>query len=171
LQREALSKEPDPFQHMRHMLEEPDEIGDVGVDRGCTPGEQSKLLFRRYTSQAIVEHYFELGVPISVVITNQEDKQRLGVIVSKCNQWWLLPLCIDHMQFDDDLGFTYFQIRLHPTREKMLVQSNQKGTSPHYHIQLLNYAILLPALWLLRPVPYALITMEGLHLDAAATFV
>jgi hypothetical protein len=75
------------------------------------------------------------------------------------------------MQFDDNLGFTYFQIQLHSSNEKMLVRTKPNGETPTYHIQLLNYAILLPALWLEGPVPYALMTMEGEHLDAAANFV
>jgi hypothetical protein len=75
LQREALDEEPDPFLHMRHVLAEPEDTGDGELERGYTMNEQLKLLFCRYSSRAIVEHYFALGVPISVVITNQAGKQ------------------------------------------------------------------------------------------------
>jgi hypothetical protein len=36
---------------------------------------------------------------------------------------------------------------------------------------LLNYVTLLPALWLAVPFPYALLTMEGEHLNAESIFV
>ena len=172
LQHEALEGEPDPFLHMRHILAEPEDT-PFGESEHCdATGEPSPLLFRRYSSRAIVERYLALGVPISVVITNQEAKQRIGVIVSKCNQWWLLPLSIGRMQVDDELGFAYFQIQLHPPEENMLVQTRRrKGELPIYHIEVLNYATLLPALWLERPFPYALLTMEGEHLNVESNFV
>jgi hypothetical protein len=75
------------------------------------------------------------------------------------------------MRFDDNLGFTYFQIKLHPTEEKMLVQTKQNGASPIYHIQLLNCATLLPTLWLNGPFPYAVLTKEGKHLNVELNFV
>jgi hypothetical protein len=171
LQREALDEEPDPYLHMRHILAEPDDTSDGETGRGLISNEPSKLLFRRYSSRAIVEHYLALGVPISVVFTNQEAKQQIGVIVSKCNQWWLLPLKIGQMQYDDHLGYTYFQIELHAVEEKMLVQTKQKDNTPIDHIQLSNYATLLPALWMDAPIPYSVLTMEGEHLDATANFV
>jgi hypothetical protein len=176
LQRATLEEEPDPFQHLRHMLDDEvedlgDDLGDGAGDSGSSSGEPATLWFRRYSSRATVEHYFRLGVPISVVITNQAAQQRIGVIVATCNQWWLLPLCVGRMQYDDDLGFTYFHINLHPTKEKMLVQTKVNGENPINHIEILNYGHLLPANWLDGPVPYALLNMEGEHLDAESNFV
>jgi hypothetical protein len=164
IEREALEAEPDPYPSMRHVLAEPDDNEQIS-------NEQTKLLFRRYNSRATVQQYFAQGIPISVVITNQKATQRLGVIVSKCNQWWLLPLSIGDMRFDDDLGFTYFHVTLHPTEEQVLVQTKDKGKTVTDHIHLLNYATLLPALWEAPPIPYALLTMEGQHLDADLNFV
>jgi hypothetical protein len=60
---------------------------------------------------------------------------------------------------------------LYPTEEDIRVRSKKDGEKPTHHVQLLNYAILLPALWLEAPFPYALMTMEGDHLDANLAFV
>jgi hypothetical protein len=154
----------DPFGHMRHVLDDADIPGD-------DVAEPSTLLFRRYSTLALVESYLTLGVPVSVVLTNHKGPQRIGVIVATCNEWWLLPLRLGEAQFDDDLGFTYFQVELHPQDDQMLVRTKHDCENPTYHMQLLNYATLLPALWLQAPVPYALITMEGDHLDANYNFV
>jgi hypothetical protein len=153
---------PDPFLHMRHILDHDDDAGIVASD-GVEP---SPTLFRRYHSIATVQSYFTLGVPISVVLTNQQGPQRMGVIVSTCNQWWLQPLRMGQVECDDDLGFTYFKVDMYAQDSQILVRTKQDGEYPTYHIQLLNYATLLPALWLEAPFPYALITMEGDHLDA-----
>jgi hypothetical protein len=112
-----------------------------------------------------------MGVPVSVVLTNQKGPQRMGVVVATCNEWWLLPLRIEQVQYEDDLGFTYFQISLYPNKDQMLVRTKNDGENPTYHIQLLNYATLLLALWLDAPFPHALVTMEGDHLDAEYNFV
>jgi hypothetical protein len=157
---------PDPFMHMRHILDDQD---DGGVDSGLVSPdgvEPSPSLFRRYNALATVQSYFTLGVPISVVLTNQKGPQRMGVIVSTCNQWWLQPLRLGQVQFDDDLGFTYFKVDLYAHDSQVLVRTKHDCEHPTYHIQLLNYATLLPALWLEAPFPYALVTMEGDHLDA-----
>jgi hypothetical protein len=157
---------PDPFRHMRHMLDDQD---GGGVDSGLVSPdgvEPSPSLFRRYNALATVQSYFTLGVPISVVLTNQKGPQRMGVIVSTCNQWWLQPLRLGLVQFDDDLGFTYFKVDLYAHDSQVLVRTKHDCEHPTYHIQLLNYATLLPALWLEAPFPYALVTMEGDHLDA-----
>ena len=95
----------------------------------------------------------------------------MGVIVATCNEWWLLPLRVGQLQYEDDLGFTYFQVALYPAGEQVLVRTRPDGENPKYHVQLLNYASLLPALWLEPPFPYALMTMEGDHLDANYNFV
>jgi hypothetical protein len=126
----------------------------------CAP-----LLFRRYNTRAVVDHYLRTGVPLSVVFTNQNNKQRIGVIVSMCNQWILLPLNIGRMCYDDDLGFTYFDIWLHAESHKMLVQEKTPNQQPTYHMKLVNYGLLLPAQWLNPTCPYALLTMEGEYLN------
>ena len=157
----------DPFEHMRHVLgdqEDTSNIQELGV-------EASPLLFRRYRTLATVESYFALGVPVSAVLTNRNGPQRIGVIVTTCNEWWLLPLRVGELQFDDEFGFTYFQIELYPDDEQVLVQSKFDGETSTYHVQLLNYVTLLPALWLQAPFPYALMTMEGNYLDAEYNFV
>ena len=155
----------DPFGHMRHVLEHGD---DHNEDQGVAV---SPLLFRSYSTLATVESYFTLGVPVSVVVTNQVGPARIGVMVATCNEWWLLPLRMGQVQSDDDLGFTYFQVELYPPDDQILVRTKQDGASPTYHVQLLNYATLLPALWLEAPFPYALMTLEGDHLDANHHFV
>jgi hypothetical protein len=157
----------DPFVRMRDTLEESE---DTREDEAASV-EPSPLLFRRYNTLAIVESYFTLGVPISVVLTNQTGPQRMGVIVATSNEWWLLPLRIGQMQYDDDLGFTYFQVSLYPKDFQMLVRTKVDGENPKYDVQLLNYATLLPALWLEAPSPYALMMTEGDHLDANFDFV
>ena len=129
------------------------------------------MLFRRYSTLATVESYFTLGVPISVVVTNQVGPAKIGVMVATSNQWWLLPLRIGQVQSDDTFGFTYFQVELYPPENQILVRTKQDGAPPTYHVQLLNYATLLPALWLEAPFPYALMTMEGDYLDADYNFV
>jgi hypothetical protein len=172
-------KEPDPFGHMRHMLDDGDDPSDDedepsidDAESGTTDGiAPSPLLFRKYNTLAKVESYFTLGVPISVVLTNQRGRQRIGVIVSTCNQWWLQPVQIGQVQLDDDLGFTYFQVTLYPHEDQIRVRTKPDGENPTYHIELLNYATLLPALWLEPPFPYALVTMEGDHLDALYNIV
>jgi hypothetical protein len=83
----------------------------------------------------------------------------------------LLPLRIDEMQLDDNNGFTYFKITLHQPNERMLVQTKGNGHLANNPVQLLNYATLLPALWLEAPVPYALLTKEGEHLNGASKFI
>lgn len=157
----------DPFEQMRDTLEDSDDTGGGEAHEV----EPSPLLFRRYSTRAMVESYFTLGVPVSVVVTARTGPQRMGVIVTTKNDWQLLPLHIGHMQYDDELGFTYFQISLYPTEEDIRVRSKKDGEKPTHHVQLLNYAILLPALWLEAPFPYALMTMEGDHLDANLAFV
>jgi hypothetical protein len=159
--------EDDPFVRMRDTLEEAEDTHE-GEAAGVEP---SPLLFRRYSTLAIVESYFTLGVPISVVLTNQTGPQRMGVIVATCNEWWLLPLRVGQMQYDDELGFTYFQVSLYPKDSQMLVRTKVDGENPKYNVQLLNYATLLPALWLETPLPYALMTTEGDHLNANFDFV
>jgi hypothetical protein len=154
----------DPFVHMRHVLhgeEDNTNNDEVGV---------ASLLFRRYRTLAIVESYFILGVPVSVVVTNQKGPQRIGVIVATCNEWWLLPIRMAQLQYDDDLGFTYFQVELYPKENQILVRTKHDCKNPKYHIELLNYATLLPAFWLKAPLPYALMTTEGEHLDANYDF-
>jgi hypothetical protein len=133
--------------------------------------EPSQLSFRRYRSLATVESYFALGVPISVVLTNLPGPARIGVIVATSHEWWLLPLRIGQVQYDDDLGFTYFVVGLYPKDDQILVRTKPDGENPTYHIQLLNYPTLLPALWLEAPFPYALVTMEGDHLNANYEFI
>ena len=93
------------------------------------------------------------------------------MIVATSNEWWLLPLRMGEVVFDDDLGFTYFQVELYPEEEQTLVRRKEEGQTAVYHMQLLNYPTLLPALWLEAPFPYALMTMEGDHLDANYNFV
>jgi hypothetical protein len=169
-----VDNEDDPYEHMRHILDAPDDSPDDDHDPTSAVASDvpAPLLFRRYSSRAIVEQYLAQGVPLSVVITNQKGNQRIGVIVAKCNEWWLLPLTINEMHFDDPLGFTYFHVRLHAAEENRLVQTKENGQTPKYcHIQLLNYVTLLPALWLAVPFPYALLTMEGEHLNAESIFV
>ncbi len=78
-------------------------------------------MFRRYRTLATVESYFALGVPVSAVLTNRNGPQRIGVIVTTCNEWWLLPLRVGELQFDDEFGFTYFQIELYPDDQQVLV--------------------------------------------------
>jgi hypothetical protein len=95
----------------------------------------------------------------------------MGVIVATCNEWWLLPLRVGQMEYDDDLGFTYFQVSLYPKDFQMLVRTKVDGANPIYNVQLLNYATLLPALWLEPPLPYAIMMTEGDHLDANLDFV
>ena len=158
---------PDPFRHMRYVLDDVDDAEGETIEPAPTNGvEPSSLLFRRYNTLATVESYFRMGVPISVVLTNQIGPQRIGVIVSTCNQWWLQPVRMGQVQLDDNLGFTYFQVELCPPEDQVQVRTKQDGDNPTYHVQLLNYATLLPALWLEAPFPYALVTMEGDHLDA-----
>ncbi len=132
----------------------------------CAP-----LLFRRYNSRATLEHYLRTGVPLSVVFTNQDNNQRIGVIVSMCNQWILLPLNIGRMCYNDDLGFTYFDIWLHAESQELLVREKAQNQPPTYHIKLVNYGLLLPAQWLNTPCPYALMTMEGEYLNEDYSFV
>jgi hypothetical protein len=72
---------------------------------------------------------------------------------------------------DDDFGFTYFQIELYPAEDQRLVRTKHDCENPTYTMELLNYATLLPALWLQAPLPFAVVTMEGDHLDAAYNFV
>ncbi len=155
----------DPFGDMRHVL---DDVDDPSDDTGDIV---SPLLFRRYNSLATVESYLTLGVPVSAVLTNQTGPPRIGVIVATCNEWWLLPLRVGLVQSDDELGFTYFRVELYPQEDQLLVRTKQDGEIPTYHVQLLNYATLLPALWMEAPFPYALMTMEGDHLDANYNFV
>lgn len=169
-----VDDDDDPYEHMRNILDAPDDSPDDDHDlcSAVSSDVTAPLLFRRYSSRAIVEQYLAQGVPLSVVITNQKGNQRIGVIVAKCNEWWLLPLTIDEMLFDDPLGFTYFHVRLHAAEENRLVQTKENGQTPkYYHIQLLNYVTLLPALWLAEPFPYALLTMEGEYLNAESIFV
>jgi hypothetical protein len=147
-----------------------DEVDDT-LNGTETNVEASSLLFRRYNTLATVQSYFTLGVPISVVVTNQKGPQRIGVIVATNNEWWLLPLHMGQVQLDDDFGFTYYQVELFPAAEQILVRTKHDCENPIYHIQLLNYGTLLPALWLEAPFPYALMTMEGDHLDANYKFV
>jgi hypothetical protein len=164
----------DPFVRMRNTLVDNEDarVGNEDARDGEVVGvEPSPLLFRRYSTLATVESYFTLGVPISVVLTNQTGPQRMGVIVATCNEWWLLPLRVGQMQYDDDLGFTYFQVSLYPKDFQMLVRTKVDGANPIYNVQLLNYATLLPALWLEPPLPYAIMMTEGDHLDANLDFV
>jgi hypothetical protein len=173
----TLDFNTDPFENMRHVLNE--EEDDAAEDRGggevefvpSNASEPSPLLFRRHSTLATVESYFTMGMPVSVVLTNQKGPQRMGVVVATCNEWWLLPLRIEQVQHEDDLGFTYFQISLHPNKDQMLVRTKNDGENPTHHIQLLNCATLLPALWSDAPFPHALATMEGDHLDAEHNFV
>ena len=158
---------------MRHILDAPDDLVDNDIDTNDASDSNtaSPLLFRRYSSRAIVEHYLAIGVPILAVITNLKGKQRMGVVIAKCNEWWLLPLRIGAMTYDDPLGFTYFQVQLHPIEERRLLQTREKGMPPIHHIQVLNYTILLPAIWREEPLkPYAVLTMEGEHLDSDSRF-
>ena len=74
------------------------------------------------------------------------------------------------LQYDDDLGFTYFNVELYPKDDMMKVRDKQDGEQAKYNIRLLNYASLLPAVWLQRPFPYALLTLEGDHLNAEYKF-
>jgi hypothetical protein len=141
-----------------------DHVGDI--DTAPVPAdslEPSPLLFRRYSTLATVESYFALGVPVSVVLTNQKGPQRIGAVVATGNEWWLLPLRIGQVQCDDNLGFTYFQVELYPKEEQMLVRTKQDCDTPTYHMELVNYVTLLHALWLQAP--------EGDHLDAEYNFV
>jgi hypothetical protein len=159
----------DPFQHMRHVL---DNGGEGEIPPGMPDGtEPAPLLFRRYSTLATVEAYFTLGVPMSLVLTTTTGPQRMGFIVATGHEWWLLPVRIGQVELDDDLGFTYFQIELYPTEEQRLVRTKQDGEHPTFHMELLNYVTLLPALWLQEPFPYAVVTTEGDHLDAAYNFV
>jgi hypothetical protein len=75
------------------------------------------------------------------------------------------------MQYDDELGFTYFQVSLYPKDPQMLVRTKVDGENPKYNVQLLNYATLLPALRLETPLPHALMTTKGDHLNANFDFV
>ena len=152
---------------MRHIL---DDV-DIPTDGNVVSMEPSPLLFRRYRTFALVNRYLTLGVPISVVMTDQTGPQRMGVIVATGNEWWLLPLRTGKMEYDDDLGFTYFQVDFYPKEDHVLVRTKEDLAKPIYHIQLINYATLLPALWLEAPFPYALLTAEGDHLDANYNFV
>jgi len=158
----------DPFLQMRRSLADVVDEPPLDVELDA---DSSSLLFRRYRTLATVESYFTLGVPLSIVLTNQEGPQRMGVIVATCNEWWLLPLHVGQLQYEDDLGFTYFQVTLHPTSDHVLVRTRPDGGYPKYHVQILNYATLLPAFWMELPFPYALMTMEGDHLDAEYNFV
>ena len=164
----ALDEGPDPYKDRRHVLEAPDDTtdDDINPSNSIDTDAPSPLLFRRYSSRAIVEQYLVMGVPISVVITDQKGKQRIGVVVAKCNEWWLLPLKIDELRFDDPLGFSYFQISLHGVEEMRQVKTKAIGQVPSYLMRLLNYGSLLPALWLEAPIPYAFVTKEGEHLNA-----
>lgn len=127
-----------------------------------------ELLFRRYNTRALVEQYLHIGVPLSVVFTNYAETQRIGVIVALCNTWILLPLHIGKVRYDDPLGFTYFDVVLHPELHELLVREktpttqppyHAPTTQPTYHAKLINYGILLPALWLTdQPWAYALVT-------------
>ena len=120
---EEVDEGPDPFDGMRHILDAPDDLVDNDIDTNDASDSNtaSSLLFRRYSSRAIVEHYLAIGVPILAVITNLKGKQLMGVVIAKCNEWWLLPLRIDDMKYDDPLGFTYFQVQLHPIEEMRLL--------------------------------------------------
>ena len=158
----------DPFLQMRRTLADVVDEPPLDVELGVV---SSSLLFGRYRTLAIVESYLIMGVPLSIVLTNQGGPQRMGVIVATCNEWWLLPLRVGQLQYEDDLGFTYFQVALYPAGEHVLVRTRPDGGNPKYHVQLLNYATLRPALWLEPPFPYALMTMEGDHLDANYNFV
>jgi hypothetical protein len=174
LENEDSDTEPDPCENRRHVLEEPDDTADKDMDpleAGGTHETSSSLLFRRCSSRAVVEKYLQMGVPMSAVITNQKGTHRMGVVVAKCNEWWLLPLFVHAMRFDDQLGFTYFDIRLHPPEENRLLKTKEDGKAPYFHIRLLNFVSLLPALWLAEPIPYALLTMEGEHLNAEYNFI
>ena len=161
------SDEEDPFLHMRHILDD----ADIPMDGNVVSVEPSPLLFRCYRTLTLVNRYLTLGVPISVVVTDQTGPQRMGVIVATGNEWWLLPLRTGQVEYDDDLGFTYFQVDFYPKEDHVLVRTKEDLAKPIYHIQLINYATLLPALWLEAPFPYALLTAEGDHLDANYNFV
>jgi hypothetical protein len=104
---------------------------------------------------------------------------------------WTCPMCEKHFYCCDDSRCC--------TRSVMALSSRQQITCHNYnwhkktrldqivdplpatdsnegkkstdHIHLLNYATLLPALWEEPPIPYALLTMEGQHLDADLNFV
>ena len=146
--------------------------GDASIDSDNTEFPNcAPLLFRRYGSRAVVNHYLMTGLPVSVVFTNRDNIQRLGVIVSMCNRWVMLPLKIGHMMYEDDLGFDYFNVTLHGQAEELLVREKQAQLSPTYHVKLINYGLLLPAQWMEAPCPYALMTMEGKYLDKQLSFV
>jgi hypothetical protein len=131
----------------------------------------SPLLFRRYSTRALVNHYLLTGVPLAIVFTNLNNKHRIGVIVSMCNQWILLPLNIGRMCYDDDLGFAYFDVWLHEESHELLVREKLPNQPPTYYVTLVNYGILLPAQWQNAPCPYALMTMEGEYLNKDFSFV
>ena len=173
LENEGSDTEPDPYENRRHVLDEPDDDADNDIDplQAGVTHEASSLLFRRCSSRAVVEQHLRMGVPISAVITNQKGTHRMGVVVAKCNDWWLLPLIVHALRFDDPLGFTYFEMRLHEPRENRLLKTKEEGKAPLFHIRLLNFVSLLPALWLDEPTPYALLTMEGEHLNAEYNFI
>ena len=163
---DELDEGQDPFDQMRHILDAPDDIvdNDIDMNDASESNTASPLLLRRYSSQAIVEHYLAVGVPILAVITNLKGKQRIGVVVAKCNEWWSLPLRIGDMKYDDPLG-------LHTIDERRVLQTRQKGLPPTNHIQVLNYITLLSALWLEVPSkPYDVLTMEGEHLTRDSSF-
>jgi hypothetical protein len=111
------------------------------------------------------------GVPLAIVFTNLNNKHRIGVIVSMCNQWILLPLNIGRMCYDDDLGFAYFDVWLHEESHELLVREKLPNQPPTYYVTLVNYGILLPAQWQNAPCPYALMTMEGEYLNKDFSFV
>jgi hypothetical protein len=138
---------------------------DPGVPQ-CAP-----LMFRRYNTRAVVDHYLSTGIPLSVVFTNQNNQQRIGVIVLMCNQWILVPLNIGRVCYDDDLGFTYFDIWLHAESHELLVREKKPNQPPTYHVKLVNYGLLLPAQWINTPRPYALVTVEGEYLNKDYSFV
>jgi hypothetical protein len=134
--------------------------------------------YKRYKSWSVVQELHDLGLPLSFVVADVNNKSSIGLVVGNGRRGTLLPVRIGRVRTNSTIGFTYFETFLNSDVGSwvLLYSHTQEGRRVEHH-SVLNYGHLLPHLASLEsrnrtsPLPYAVVTTDAYHMNAAYRFV
>jgi hypothetical protein len=133
---------------------------------------------KRYKSFPLLQELQDLGLPLSFVIADANNKSYIGFVMGNGKTGTLVPVCIGRVMIDSTIGFTYFETFLNSDNVSwiQLYSHAKEGVRVEHH-SVLNYGQLLPHLASLEshnitsPLPYGVVTAGACHMNALYRFV
>jgi hypothetical protein len=134
--------------------------------------------YKRYKSLPVLQELHNLGLVLSFVVANVNNKSSIGLVVGNGKRGILVPVQIGRVRINSTIGFTYFETYLNSAVGAciLLYLHTKEGSCVEHH-SVLNYGHLLPHLASLEtlhrtsPLPDAVVMTDAYHMNASYRFV